>query len=88
MRVKIISGNQAGTVQDLPQVEAEVAISTGYAERVVELDGPRLVEVAAATDELLTADEAPVTMGVDVSVTTDTTSVAFDKTANDTPVSE
>jgi hypothetical protein len=32
MRVRILSGHRAGCEQDLPQVEAEVAIATGYAE--------------------------------------------------------
>jgi hypothetical protein len=36
MIVKILSGNQAGEIQDLPQVEAEVAISTGFAAAVAE----------------------------------------------------
>jgi hypothetical protein len=36
MKVEIISGNEAGVTKDLPQVEAEVAISTGYAKPVYE----------------------------------------------------
>lgn len=35
MRVRILSGNAAGCEQDLPQIEAETAIATGYAEAVV-----------------------------------------------------
>jgi hypothetical protein len=42
MRVEIISGNEAGVVKDLPQIEAEVAISTGYAKPVYE--GPASIE--------------------------------------------
>lgn len=36
MKVRILSGNLAGTIQDLPQLDAEVAIQTGYAEAVPE----------------------------------------------------
>jgi hypothetical protein len=32
MKVRILSGNEMGAVKDLPQDEAENAISTGYAE--------------------------------------------------------
>jgi hypothetical protein len=32
MKVRILSGNQARQVVELPQLEAEVAISTGYGE--------------------------------------------------------
>ena len=35
MRVRILSGNQAGQVQDVGEVQGEVMIQTGYAERVV-----------------------------------------------------
>jgi len=31
MRVLILSGNQAGSIVDLPRPEAEAALSTGYA---------------------------------------------------------
>jgi hypothetical protein len=36
VKVKILSGNQAGTVVDLERLEAEAAISTGYAELYTE----------------------------------------------------
>jgi hypothetical protein len=36
MKVEIISGNEAGIVKDLPQVEAECAIQTGFAKPHVE----------------------------------------------------
>jgi hypothetical protein len=32
MRVRILSGNEKGQVKDMPQTEAEVNISTGFAE--------------------------------------------------------
>ena len=32
MKVRILSGNESGAVKDLPQIEAENAIATGYAE--------------------------------------------------------
>jgi hypothetical protein len=48
MKVKIVSGNQAGLVQDLPQVEAEVAVATGYAVAVTEEIGPAEVVVIPA----------------------------------------
>jgi len=32
MKVRIVSGNQKGTVIDMPQSEAEAALSTGFAE--------------------------------------------------------
>jgi hypothetical protein len=47
MRVRILSGNLAGCEQDLPQIEAEVAIATGYAELAPE---PRAAEPAAVED--------------------------------------
>jgi hypothetical protein len=40
MKVRIISGNLAGTVQDLPQPDADWAIASGFAERVVEDETP------------------------------------------------
>jgi hypothetical protein len=36
MKVRIKSGDQAGAVVELPRPEAEAALSTGYAEAVVE----------------------------------------------------
>jgi hypothetical protein len=32
MKVRIVSGSQAGAVVDMPQVEAEINISSGFAE--------------------------------------------------------
>lgn len=32
MKVRILSGNQTGAVVDMPQIDAENAISTGFAE--------------------------------------------------------
>ena len=32
MKVRILSGNQTGTIVDMPQSEAEANISTGFAE--------------------------------------------------------
>jgi hypothetical protein len=36
MKVRILSGNQCGSVVEMPRGEAEVAIATGYAEAVLE----------------------------------------------------
>lgn len=36
MKVRILSGNQAGAVVEMPVTEAEVNISTGFAEAVIE----------------------------------------------------
>jgi hypothetical protein len=36
MRVKILSGNQAGTIEDVSASEAENLIATGFAEAVPE----------------------------------------------------
>lgn len=33
MRVKILSGNAVGSITELPDIEAEAALATGYAER-------------------------------------------------------
>ena len=38
MKVRILSGNQAGAVVDMPQIEAENAIATGYAKLFDEKD--------------------------------------------------
>lgn len=35
-KVRYLSGNQAGAVVDLPEIEAQCAIDTGYAEPFVE----------------------------------------------------
>lgn len=40
MKVRILSGNLAGTVQDLPPREAEAALATGFAETVVAPSDP------------------------------------------------
>jgi hypothetical protein len=50
MRVKILSGNQAGCVGDFPQVEGEVLIATGYGELVAE-EPPVAVEPSAPAPE-------------------------------------
>jgi hypothetical protein len=34
MKIRILSGNDTGSIRDVPQTEAENAISTGYAELV------------------------------------------------------
>lgn len=47
IRVKILSGALAGTYQDLPQVEAEIAIATGYAERAPKPPAPVMVVAPA-----------------------------------------
>ena len=44
MRVLILSGNQAGTVVDLPRIEAEAAICTGYAALAPEAAPAKVVE--------------------------------------------
>jgi hypothetical protein len=36
VKVRILSGNNAGAIEDMDQVPAEVAIATGYAERAPE----------------------------------------------------
>ena len=43
MKVRILSGNQAGAVVELPQTEAENALSTGFAEVFVEEPEPIVV---------------------------------------------
>lgn len=48
MRVEIISGNETGTVKDLPQIEAEIAIQTGFA---------KACEEEPQAESELTADE-------------------------------
>jgi hypothetical protein len=40
MRVRILSGNTAGGEQDVPDVEGEVMLATGYAERVTDVSPP------------------------------------------------
>lgn len=54
MRVKILSGNAAGGIQDVPPVEAEVLIATGFAELVA--DDPA---AAAASPEPAPNTPAP-----------------------------
>lgn len=36
MKVRILSGNEKGAVVEMPQLEAEAALSTGYAEEYKE----------------------------------------------------
>lgn len=45
-KVRILSGNQAGAVVELPQVEAECAIDSGYAVAVADVPAPRLAPKA------------------------------------------
>jgi hypothetical protein len=42
MKVRIRSGNEKGVVKDLPQIEAENVIATGFAELVDEKDQAEL----------------------------------------------
>jgi hypothetical protein len=46
VKVKIVSGNQAGQVHDLPQVDAESAIATGYAVAAPAEEAPKQEKVA------------------------------------------
>jgi len=46
MKVRICSGNQKGAVIDLPQIEAENALATGYAEAYVEPAEPEPVDIS------------------------------------------
>lgn len=46
MKVRILSGNLAGTVQDMDGVEAEWAIASGFGEQVEDV-APAAVEVQA-----------------------------------------
>jgi hypothetical protein len=55
MRVRILSGHLAGCEQDLPQVDAEVAIATGYAELAPEPCAAERADVENAP----TADPPP-----------------------------
>jgi hypothetical protein len=40
MKVRILSGSQAGAVVEMPATEAECAVATGYAERFVPAPDP------------------------------------------------
>lgn len=44
MRIRILSGNQMGCVQDFPQIEGEVLVATGFGELAPE-DPPSGVAV-------------------------------------------
>lgn len=48
MRVRFLSGNQAGGEQDVPEVEGECLLATGFAERV---EPPPAPDVPAAAPE-------------------------------------
>jgi hypothetical protein len=51
MKVRIKSGNETGAVKDLPQIEAENALATGFAELVDEKDQAELdKKVSGAPD--------------------------------------
>lgn len=51
MRVRILSGNLTGCVQDVPQVEGEVMVATGFAEPVAIVDEGPALAVSEAVDE-------------------------------------
>lgn len=55
MKVRILSGNLAGQVMDLPRVEAEVALSTGYGEAAYpgQSEGEDLLEPTAGLPKKL-----------------------------------
>lgn len=59
MRVRFLSGNLAGCEQDLPRVEAEVAIATGYAEAAPEPPPADLAVADAQADETPQTDDPP-----------------------------
>jgi hypothetical protein len=48
MRVKILSGNAAGSIQDVPQVEADVLIATGFGELVTDEPTPDAIRPVTA----------------------------------------
>lgn len=61
MKLRILSGNLAGCIQDnVPQIEGEVMVATGYAEVIVNgaLPSPASVddELRAAGAEIVPAD--------------------------------
>jgi len=47
-KVRIISGNNTGVVVDLPEVEAEAAIDSGYAVAFVEKTKAKVAELKPA----------------------------------------
>lgn len=55
MKVEIISGNEKGLVKDLPQVEAEVAVQTGFA-KLAEQPLPSAADLDAVAEEQGIAD--------------------------------
>ena len=57
MRVKILSGNAAGGVIDVPQTEGEVLVSTGYAEAVTEEPATDAVAAPPKVDAPSPADD-------------------------------
>ena len=62
MRVRILSGNQAGQVRDLPQAEAETDIGFGFAERAPEeyhIEFRHEESVAFVLDEPAAPEEHP-----------------------------
>jgi hypothetical protein len=56
MRVRILSGNYAGCVRDVPQVEGECLLATGFAE----LAPPVAVEPPPAPVDSAPVDEPPI----------------------------
>lgn len=62
MRVRFLSGNLAGCEQDLPQVDAEVAIATGYAEAASE---------PPPSDPVIEAPTAPADVDADAQASDD-----------------
>lgn len=59
MRVRIRSGNRAGTTVELPQTEAEIALATGYAERVEASSEPAIITETRTPDAAPVADVVP-----------------------------
>jgi len=60
MKVRILSGSQAGSVVEMSQLEAEVNLSTGFGELVPEppvIPGPPTVDDDEADDEEAVAPE-------------------------------
>lgn len=58
MRVRILSGQHAGGIQELSQVEGEVAVATGYGESVVD-DAPSAAASPAPEPSEEPASPAP-----------------------------
>jgi hypothetical protein len=57
MKVKILSGNQAGAIVEMREDEAETAISTGYGEAVSEDGTPLKAPIADLKEGEPEADE-------------------------------